>query len=72
MFHERFRRYMEEGRNAGMWTIGVTRTGNLVGLDEEQWARLPEADKEDRLKAAENVLRAAGADYVVEDIASSN
>jgi phosphonoacetaldehyde hydrolase len=63
---------IEEGRNAGMWTIGVTRTGNLVGLDEEEWARLPEAEKEDRLKAAEKVLRAAGADYVVEDIASSN
>ena len=26
---------MAEGLNAGMWTIGVTRSGNAVGLSEE-------------------------------------
>lgn len=31
---------IEEGKNAGMWTIGLTRTGNLVGLDQQQWERL--------------------------------
>ena len=60
---------IEEGRNAGMWTIGLTRTGNLIGLDEEQWARLPEASKKDRLKEAESILHRAGADYVAEDVA---
>ena len=63
---------MEEGKNAGMWTIGLTRTGNLIGLDEEQWAQLPQAAKKDRLKEAEIILRKAGADYVVEDVASCN
>jgi phosphonoacetaldehyde hydrolase len=61
---------IEEGRNAGMWTIGLTRTGNLVGLDEEQWAHLPETKQMDRLRGAERVLRMAGADYVAEDLAS--
>src|ERR1700733_1131674 len=29
-----------EGRNAGMWTIGITRSGNAVGLVESDWLRL--------------------------------
>src|ERR1700722_11037194 len=36
---------IEEGKNAGMWTIGLTRTGNLIGLDQEQWELLPEETK---------------------------
>ena len=28
---------IEEGLNAGMWTIGVTRSGNTVGLSEADW-----------------------------------
>ncbi len=61
---------IEEGRNAGMWTIGLTRTGNLVGLDREQWERLPEAEKRERLGRAEARLREAGANFVAEDLAS--
>lgn len=63
---------IEEGRNAGMWTIGITRTGNLVGLDREQWAELPKSTKEARLIRAQETLLEAGADYVAEDLASCN
>jgi len=63
---------MEEGRNAGMWTIGLTRTGNLVGLDSEQWAQLPAATKKVQLDHAKKILIEAGADYVAEDLASCN
>jgi phosphonoacetaldehyde hydrolase len=63
---------IEEGRNAGMWTIGLTRTGNLVGLDQDEWAQLPEATKKVRLARAREILIGAGADFVAEDIASCN
>lgn len=59
-----------EGRNAGMWTIGLTRTGNLVGLDRREWDQLPVATKEVQLKRAESILIDAGADFVAEDLAS--
>jgi phosphonoacetaldehyde hydrolase len=59
---------IEEGINAGMWTIGLTRTGNLVGLDAAAWAQLPEVEKQKKLKRAEDVLRSAGADFVAEDL----
>jgi phosphonoacetaldehyde hydrolase len=59
---------IEEGKNAGMWTIGVTRTGNLVGLDAAGWAQLPAAERQQKLRVAESQLRSAGADFVAEDL----
>lgn len=59
---------IEEGKNAGMWTIGLTRTGNLIGLDAVSWEQLSECEKQDRLKSAEEIMRGAGADFVVEDL----
>jgi phosphonoacetaldehyde hydrolase len=61
---------IEEGRNAGMWTIGLTRTGNLIGLDATQWNNLPQSEQQERLLSAEETLRCAGADFVAEDIPS--
>jgi phosphonoacetaldehyde hydrolase len=63
---------IEEGRNAGMWTIGLTKTGNLVGLNRHEWALLPEATKKVRLGRAREILIGAGADFVAEDLASCN
>jgi phosphonoacetaldehyde hydrolase len=59
---------IEEGINAGMWTIGITRTGNLVGLDASAWAQLSAREKDQKLKIAEEELRNAGADFVAEDL----
>jgi phosphonoacetaldehyde hydrolase len=63
---------IEEGKNAGMWTIGLTRTGNLIGLDQKQWELLSEETKQLQLRRAENILLEAGADFVAEDLASCN
>lgn len=59
---------IEEGKNAGMWTIGLTRTGNLIGLNTASWEQLNESEKQTRLKSAEEIMRDAGADFVVGDI----
>lgn len=58
-----------EGRNAGMWTVGVVRTGNEIGLSERDWRALPAAEQTARLSAASDRLRAAGADLVIESVA---
>ena len=60
---------VEEGRNAGMWTIGLTRSGNLVGLDAAAWEQLPEAEKLTMLSEAEAAMGAAGADFTSESLA---
>jgi phosphonoacetaldehyde hydrolase len=58
-----------EGLNAGMWTVGVTATGNEVGLGPMELAALDAQDRQRRLDRAAANLRAAGAHYVIESAA---
>src|ERR1700728_442892 len=58
-----------EGMNAGMWTIGVTRSGNSIGLSEEDWLKLDPGEQKKLLACAEQELRAAGAHYTAETVA---
>lgn len=59
---------IQSSRNAGCWTVGVTRTGNGVGLSAEEIAALPR-DQVARLCAeAAKPLRAAGAHYIIESV----
>jgi len=51
---------MEEGRNAGMWTIGVTLTGNEVGLVKAAADRLSSSELAARLSGAREKVLAAG------------
>ena len=60
---------IQEGLNAGMWAVGVTRTGNEIGLSESAVAALPASDLERRLSAARERLARAGAQYVIESVA---
>ena len=60
---------IESGRQAGCWTIGVTRTGNCVGRTEEELNRLSSTEIKQLCESAERKLRGAGAHYVVESIA---
>jgi phosphonoacetaldehyde hydrolase len=55
---------IHEGLNAGMWTIGVTESGNEVGLPLERFAELSEQKRRERVTAATTRLRHAGAHYV--------
>ncbi len=58
-----------EGRNAGMWTIGVTRTGNGAGRSLAEWEALAPAAQQAALRQAEAPLRQAGAHYILESAA---
>jgi len=59
---------IEEGLNAGMWSVGVSRTGNLVGLSEADFSALPREEQNARTQTAATKLTAAGAHYVIESI----
>jgi phosphonoacetaldehyde hydrolase len=59
---------IEEGLNAGMWTIGVVKCGNEIGLSESAIAQVPPAELEARLKAGHKHLRYAGARYTVDNL----
>lgn len=59
---------IQEGLNAGMWTIGVTRTSNDLGLTQEEVASMPEEELKRRIRTIEVRFLAAGAHYVADDI----
>jgi phosphonoacetaldehyde hydrolase len=59
---------IEEGRLAGCWTVGLSASGNGVGLDSDSLAALAPDDRRARLAASEAALRAAGAHFVIEDV----
>ncbi len=60
---------VEEGLNAGMWTIGLAKTGNEIGLTDEEIAALPAADYERRIERAYRRMHQTGTHYVVDGIA---
>ncbi|MDO9301109.1 MAG: phosphonoacetaldehyde hydrolase [Anaerolineales bacterium] len=59
---------IEEGLNAGMWTVGLSLTGNLLGLNESEVKALSPEDRDNALKKIETELYQAGAHYVIEGI----
>ena len=60
---------IEEGLNAGMWTVGVAVTGNEVGLSAADLAALSEEDRGKRIAAARTNLTLAGAHFVIDSVA---
>jgi phosphonoacetaldehyde hydrolase len=58
-----------EGKAAGAWTVGISASGNGVGLDRATLAALPAEERTARIESAAATLRTAGADYVIESIA---
>jgi len=60
---------IEEGLNAGMWTVGFAVSGNEVGLSLKEWNALPMAQKEQRRARAYQRMQQCGAHYVVDSIA---
>ena len=60
---------IEEGLNAGMWTIGLAKTGNEIGLNESEIAALPSEELDKKLHRARTRMFQTGAHYVVDGIA---
>ena len=60
---------VEEGLNAGMWTVGLAVSGNEVGLPRDEWNALPDQEKAGRRERAYTRMRQCGSHYVVDSIA---
>jgi phosphonoacetaldehyde hydrolase len=59
---------IEEGRNAGMWTIGVTKSGNEVGLSLEEIQASDKQELQLKIEKAKQKLLNAGAHFVIEGV----
>jgi phosphonoacetaldehyde hydrolase len=60
---------MAEGRNAGMRCVGISASGNEVGLSADQLSRLSPLVRGQLITRAEERLRAAGAEVVLPSVA---
>ena len=60
---------IQEGLNAGTWSIGVAATGNGIGLASEEFQALPLSERRTRVERARRELKDAGAHYVVDTLA---
>ena len=61
---------IEAGRNAGAWTVGVTRTGNEFGFSLEEFKSLGDDEIRQLEQAATAKLTAAGSHFVIDSVAS--
>jgi phosphonoacetaldehyde hydrolase len=59
---------IQEGLNAGTWSIGVAGTGNMNGLSCQDFVTLSTAEQQERLVMARAELEKAGAHYVVDSL----
>jgi phosphonoacetaldehyde hydrolase len=60
---------IEAARNAGCWAVGITRTGNEVGLTEAEFADLSPDAQAAAIQMAAGKLTAAGAHFTIASVA---
>lgn len=60
---------VEEGLNAGMWSVGLAKSGNMVGLSESELAALDPAEQASKLASARERMTACGAHFVIDSVA---
>jgi phosphonoacetaldehyde hydrolase len=59
---------IEEGRNAGVWSVGITSSSSEVGCSEDEFSRLPPAERHTLLGQARRKLLDAGAHAVIDTL----
>lgn len=59
---------VQEGLNAGMWTVGVAATGNETGWTLSEYRQTGEAERSARIAEARARLERAGAHYVADSV----
>lgn len=59
---------MQEGKNAGMWTVGVILGSSELGLSEEEVARMNEEELIKKMDIVRRRLLEAGADFTIDRI----
>jgi phosphonoacetaldehyde hydrolase len=57
---------IQEGLNAGAWSVGVAKTGNMISLSKTDLDALPEEGLNIRLRSDRTELERAGAHYVID------
>jgi ABC-type sugar transport system ATPase subunit len=60
---------IEDGLNAGVWSVGVVDSSNLMGLTGEEFRALSDSERDERRAKVREAYRAAGAHAAVDTLA---
>jgi len=60
---------IDEGREAGCWTVGVSLSGNEAGVTPDELAKMSEAEKNALREKASAVLSRHRPDYIIDTVA---
>jgi phosphonoacetaldehyde hydrolase len=56
---------MQEGVNAGVWTVGVIVGSSEMGLSLDEYTSLPDRDKQELISKTSDIFLENGADYTI-------
>ena len=59
---------IEDGKKAGMWTVGVYETSKYVGLSEKQLQLLSLKERQDKIKESFDVVSTANPDFIIASV----
>lgn len=59
---------IQEGVNAGVWSVGIVEGSSELGMSQAEWNALPEAEREILVKKVEKTFRDAGAHFVLSNL----
>lgn len=60
---------IEEGKQAGCWTVAVSKTGNALGLDEDELANLSASRRAELTDRAHQTLGHAKPNFIIDGVA---
>jgi len=59
---------IEEGLNAGTWTVAVSLTGNEIGMDRDEFTELPDERRSQLVARANRKCEGMGAHYAIDGV----
>ena len=60
---------IQEGLSAGVWSVGVVEGSSVLGLGQAEYEALTPEARRDACRRAEETFRAAGAHFVLNNLA---
>ena len=60
---------VQEGVNAGVWSVGIIEGSSELGLSEKEWEVLSSDEKKSASERVEASFRNAGAHFVIQNMA---
>ncbi len=59
---------IKEGKNAGVFTVGVVEGSSEMGLTQAEYEALTEEERDAQCRRTEEIFQAAGADYIIRNM----